>query len=221
MCVVWQNNSAHCRLSSGLQPPGSSGFPGLLSFPGVPAFSPSASPAALSGLHNPTMQSALLQVHTHTYTHTHKHKVFKCQWDKASLLRNTILLYVIPGSSHVCSGELPSSAQQLHQLPSRPRKPLPPPARPAPPVGLAVKPRYTGNTESTSMQTPIRHPAPQRLTFLFLDSALNPEETRDTWQSFVCVTARVSYREDTTMKTVEKVVRVRWWMSDIIHSEQL
>uniref|UniRef100_UPI0037E79334 proline and serine-rich protein 1 isoform X2 n=1 Tax=Semicossyphus pulcher TaxID=241346 RepID=UPI0037E79334 len=51
-------------LSSGLQPPGSSGFPGLLSFPGVPGFSPSASPAALSGLHNQTMQSALLQAHS-------------------------------------------------------------------------------------------------------------------------------------------------------------
>ncbi|XP_069002457.1 proline and serine-rich protein 1 isoform X1 [Embiotoca jacksoni] len=50
-------------LSSGLQPPGSSGFPGLLSFPGVPGFSPSASPAALSGLHNQAMQSALLQGH--------------------------------------------------------------------------------------------------------------------------------------------------------------
>lgn len=50
-------------LSSGLQPPGSSGFPALLPFPGVPAFSPSASPAALSGIHNPTMQSALLQAH--------------------------------------------------------------------------------------------------------------------------------------------------------------
>uniref|UniRef100_A0A7N8Y3M4 Proline and serine rich 1 n=1 Tax=Mastacembelus armatus TaxID=205130 RepID=A0A7N8Y3M4_9TELE len=50
-------------LSSGLQPPGSSGFPGLLSFPGVPGFSPSASPAALGGLHNPTMPSALLQAH--------------------------------------------------------------------------------------------------------------------------------------------------------------
>ncbi|XP_034746955.1 proline and serine-rich protein 1 isoform X2 [Etheostoma cragini] len=50
-------------LSTGLQPPGSSGFPGLLSFPGVPGFSPSASPATLGGLHNPTMQSALLQAH--------------------------------------------------------------------------------------------------------------------------------------------------------------
>ncbi|XP_074468132.1 proline and serine-rich protein 1 isoform X2 [Sebastes fasciatus] len=50
-------------LSSGLQPPGSSGFPGLLSFPGVPGFSPSASPATLSGLHNQAMQSALLQAH--------------------------------------------------------------------------------------------------------------------------------------------------------------
>ncbi|XP_056267461.1 proline and serine-rich protein 1 isoform X2 [Pseudoliparis swirei] len=50
-------------LSSGLQPPGSSGFPGLLSFPGVPGFSPSASPANLGGLHNPDMQSALLQAH--------------------------------------------------------------------------------------------------------------------------------------------------------------
>ncbi|XP_034539704.1 proline and serine-rich protein 1 isoform X2 [Notolabrus celidotus] len=47
-------------LSSGLQPPGSSGFPGLLSFPGVPGFSPSASNAAL---HNQAMQSALLQAH--------------------------------------------------------------------------------------------------------------------------------------------------------------
>ncbi|XP_061596620.1 proline and serine-rich protein 1 isoform X3 [Cololabis saira] len=50
-------------LSSGLQPPGSSGFPGLLSFPAVPGFSPSASPA-LGGLHNPSMQSALLQAHS-------------------------------------------------------------------------------------------------------------------------------------------------------------
>ncbi|KAK7926175.1 hypothetical protein WMY93_008485 [Mugilogobius chulae] len=51
-------------LSGGLQPPGGSGFPGLLSFPGVPGFSPSASPAALGGLHNPSMQSALLQAHS-------------------------------------------------------------------------------------------------------------------------------------------------------------
>ncbi|XP_060910916.1 proline and serine-rich protein 1 isoform X3 [Labrus mixtus] len=50
-------------LSSGLQPPGSSGFPGLLSFPGVPGFSPSGSPAGLGGLHNQAMQSALLQAH--------------------------------------------------------------------------------------------------------------------------------------------------------------
>uniref|UniRef100_A0A1A7WHR1 Proline and serine rich 1 n=1 Tax=Iconisemion striatum TaxID=60296 RepID=A0A1A7WHR1_9TELE len=50
-------------LSGALQPPGGSGFPSLLSFPAVPGFSPAASPAALSGLHNPTMQSALLQAH--------------------------------------------------------------------------------------------------------------------------------------------------------------
>ncbi|KAJ3589181.1 hypothetical protein NHX12_010028 [Muraenolepis orangiensis] len=50
-------------LGGGLQPPGGGGFPGLLSFPGVPAFSPSASQASLSGLHNPAMQSALLQAH--------------------------------------------------------------------------------------------------------------------------------------------------------------
>ncbi|XP_041864207.1 proline and serine-rich protein 1 isoform X2 [Melanotaenia boesemani] len=50
-------------LGSGLQPPGSSGFPSLLSFPAVPGFSASASPAALGGLHNPAMQSALLQAH--------------------------------------------------------------------------------------------------------------------------------------------------------------
>ncbi|KAM3869542.1 proline and serine-rich protein 1 [Diretmus argenteus] len=49
-------------LSSGLQP-GSGGFPSLLSFPAVPGFSPSGSPATLSGLHNPAMQSALLQAH--------------------------------------------------------------------------------------------------------------------------------------------------------------
>ncbi|XP_072302189.1 proline and serine-rich protein 1 isoform X2 [Eucyclogobius newberryi] len=51
-------------LSSGLQAPGGSGFPGLLSFPGVPGFSPSPSQAALGGLHNPSMQSALLQAHS-------------------------------------------------------------------------------------------------------------------------------------------------------------
>lgn len=62
------NCSTYYRLNSGLQPPGSSGFPGLLAFPGVAGFSPSASPAALSGLHNPTIQSALLQVDTHEHT---------------------------------------------------------------------------------------------------------------------------------------------------------
>ncbi|KAL0994940.1 hypothetical protein UPYG_G00129670 [Umbra pygmaea] len=43
-------------LSSGLQPPGGAAFPGLLSFTGMPGFSPSP-----SQLHNPAMQSALLQ----------------------------------------------------------------------------------------------------------------------------------------------------------------
>ncbi|XP_030648447.1 proline and serine-rich protein 1 isoform X2 [Chanos chanos] len=51
-------------LSSGLQAPSGATFPGLLSFPGMPGFSPSPSPAALSGLHNPAVQSALLQAHT-------------------------------------------------------------------------------------------------------------------------------------------------------------
>ncbi|CAB1333324.1 unnamed protein product [Coregonus sp. 'balchen'] len=46
-------------LSSGLQPPGGAAFPGLLSFPGMPGFSPSP-----SQLHNPAMQSALLQAHS-------------------------------------------------------------------------------------------------------------------------------------------------------------
>ncbi|XP_015235274.1 PREDICTED: proline and serine-rich protein 1 isoform X3 [Cyprinodon variegatus] len=50
-------------LTGGLQPPGGSGFPGLLSFPTVPGFTPSASAAALSSLHNPAMPSALLQAH--------------------------------------------------------------------------------------------------------------------------------------------------------------
>lgn len=49
--------------SGGLQAPGGAAFPGLLSFPaGVPGFSSSTAPAALSGLHNPAVQSALLQV---------------------------------------------------------------------------------------------------------------------------------------------------------------
>ncbi|XP_061559036.1 proline and serine-rich protein 1 isoform X1 [Phycodurus eques] len=50
-------------LSGGLQAPASSAFPGLLSFPGVPGFSSAASPAALSNLHNPAMQPAVLQAH--------------------------------------------------------------------------------------------------------------------------------------------------------------
>ncbi|KAM9788346.1 proline and serine-rich protein 1 [Neosynchiropus ocellatus] len=50
-------------LSGGLQAQGGGGFPSLLSFPGVPGFSTSATPAALGGLHNPTVQSALLQAH--------------------------------------------------------------------------------------------------------------------------------------------------------------
>lgn len=51
------------RLTGSLQAPGGGAFPGLLSFsPGMPSFSTAASPAALSGLHNPAMQSALLQV---------------------------------------------------------------------------------------------------------------------------------------------------------------
>ncbi|XP_048840421.1 proline and serine-rich protein 1 isoform X1 [Brienomyrus brachyistius] len=52
-------------LTGGLQTPGgAAAFPGLLSFPAVPGFSPSTSPAALSGLHNPAVQSALLQAHS-------------------------------------------------------------------------------------------------------------------------------------------------------------
>lgn len=52
-------------LTGSLQPPGGAGFPGLLSFPpGMPGFSSAASPAALSGLHNSAMQSALLQAHS-------------------------------------------------------------------------------------------------------------------------------------------------------------
>ncbi|XP_077447853.1 uncharacterized protein proser1 isoform X3 [Stigmatopora argus] len=53
-------------LNSSLQAPATNAFPGLLSFPGVPAFSPAASPAALSGLHNPVLQPALLQAPTST-----------------------------------------------------------------------------------------------------------------------------------------------------------
>ncbi|KAI4877740.1 hypothetical protein NFI96_016177 [Prochilodus magdalenae] len=48
-----------------LQAPGGAAFPGLLSFPaGMPGFTTSAAPAALSGLHNPAVQSALLQAHS-------------------------------------------------------------------------------------------------------------------------------------------------------------
>ncbi|KAF5904865.1 erythrocyte band 7 integral membrane protein-like [Clarias magur] len=47
----------------GLQAPGGAAFPGLLSFPaGVPGFSSSPAPAALSGIHNSAVQSALLQI---------------------------------------------------------------------------------------------------------------------------------------------------------------
>ncbi|KAL7847618.1 hypothetical protein AOLI_G00223360 [Acnodon oligacanthus] len=50
---------------SSLQAPGGAAFPGLLSFPaGMPGFSSSAAPAGLSGLHNPAVQSALLQAHS-------------------------------------------------------------------------------------------------------------------------------------------------------------
>uniref|UniRef100_A0A8C6T4X4 Proline and serine rich 1 n=1 Tax=Neogobius melanostomus TaxID=47308 RepID=A0A8C6T4X4_9GOBI len=55
--------SSNFQPGGGLQAPGGSGFPALLSFPGVPGFSPSPSQAALGGLHNPNMQSALLQFH--------------------------------------------------------------------------------------------------------------------------------------------------------------
>uniref|UniRef100_A0A8C1GG08 Proline and serine-rich protein 1-like n=1 Tax=Cyprinus carpio TaxID=7962 RepID=A0A8C1GG08_CYPCA len=52
-------------LSGSLQAPGGTAFPGLLSFPpGMPSFSTTASPVALSGLHNSGMQSALLQAHS-------------------------------------------------------------------------------------------------------------------------------------------------------------
>ncbi|XP_067289569.1 proline and serine-rich protein 1 isoform X2 [Pseudorasbora parva] len=52
-------------LTGGLQAPGGAAFPGLLSFPpGMPSFSTTASPAALSGLHNSAMQSVLLQAHS-------------------------------------------------------------------------------------------------------------------------------------------------------------
>ncbi|XP_051540281.1 proline and serine-rich protein 1-like isoform X2 [Myxocyprinus asiaticus] len=52
-------------LTGSLQAPGGTGFPGLLSFPpGMHNFPTTASPAALSGLHNPAMQSTLLQAHS-------------------------------------------------------------------------------------------------------------------------------------------------------------
>ncbi|XP_051540943.1 proline and serine-rich protein 1-like isoform X2 [Myxocyprinus asiaticus] len=52
-------------LTGSLQASGGAGFPGLLSFPpGMPSFTTTASSAALSGLHNPAMQSALLQAHS-------------------------------------------------------------------------------------------------------------------------------------------------------------
>ncbi|XP_066555982.1 proline and serine-rich protein 1 isoform X2 [Amia ocellicauda] len=55
---------AQAGLTTGLQPAGGTAFPGLLSFPAIPGFSPSGSPAALSGLHNTAVQSALLQAHS-------------------------------------------------------------------------------------------------------------------------------------------------------------
>ncbi|XP_066507039.1 proline and serine-rich protein 1 isoform X2 [Hoplias malabaricus] len=53
-------NPALVGQPSTLQAPGGAAFPGLLSFPaGMPP-----APAALSGLHNPAVQSALLQAHS-------------------------------------------------------------------------------------------------------------------------------------------------------------
>ncbi|XP_039601763.1 proline and serine-rich protein 1 isoform X4 [Polypterus senegalus] len=52
---------AQAGLSGGLQPTGNAAFPGLLSFPGIPGFSQSPSPASLSGLQHTAVQSALLQ----------------------------------------------------------------------------------------------------------------------------------------------------------------
>lgn len=126
------NRSACFRLGGGLQGPGSGAFPGLLSFPGVPGFTPSASPAALSGLHNPAMPSALLQVGTSLTFESLNFLIWSFIW---SFMKPPPCL--LPGSSPLCSGKLPPSAQQLHQLPSRPRKPLPPSARP--PSWVAVR----------------------------------------------------------------------------------
>ncbi|DAA24015.1 proline and serine-rich protein 1 isoform X2 [Bos indicus x Bos taurus] len=53
---------AQAGLSSGLQAAGSSGFPGLLSLPGIPGFSQNPSQSSLQELqHNAAAQSALLQ----------------------------------------------------------------------------------------------------------------------------------------------------------------
>lgn len=108
--------------------------------------------------------------------------------------KNTAFLCLVPGSSHICFGELSSSAQQFHQLPSRPRKPLSPPTRPAPTAGLAVKPTIHFETLSTLTQRPLSYtlPYPSAVETFNFNFALNPEGHRTGWRVSVMyyVTAR-------------------------------
>lgn len=155
------------RLSSGLQPPGSSGFPGLLSFPGVPGFSPSASSAALGGLHNQAMQSALLQV----VTHTHAVKVFECQFDKASQKLFFFVLFQAHPSSALEG--FPPQPNSFTNYPPGPGNPFPLQPGLHPQLGWQWNPQHTlkhrVHLHDDPCHTPC--PSPQYLTwFLFFFS---------------------------------------------------
>lgn len=162
--------SACYRLSSGLQPPGSSGFPGLLSFPGVPGFSPSASPATLGGLHNPAMQSALLQVDTHTRTlYSGRVKVFEYQFDKASLLQKH---FSSSFQAHPTSAleSFPPQPNSFTNYPPGPGNPFPLQPGLHPQLGWQWNPQYTLKHWVHSHADPYRTscPTPQQLTrFIF------------------------------------------------------
>lgn len=133
------------------------------------------------------------------------------------------LLRLVPGSSHICFGELSSSAQQLHQLPARPGKPLPPTTRPAPPVGLAVRSTIHFKTQSTLKHWPLSHNLsyPSAVDMIY-DLALNPEEHGAVWRVSVMLmfAARVTYYNKRHY-CENNWKRGRWHMFSIIRSEKL
>lgn len=100
-------NNVWCLVfSAGLQAPGGAAFPGLMPFPaGIPGFSSGGGAAALSGLHNPAVQSALLQVSFTRNTSINHQSPADNQ-----LVLYLLVIFVCLGSFCVTSGQLSSSA---------------------------------------------------------------------------------------------------------------